>query len=278
MEARSPLYHHEGRMTRKACLGLVLVASLVLPLAGLDARSGGSHRPSLSTTHVKSVHGQPSACVRPNLNSSRGKHMGEDLKAQLEKLYPEHVALVKPAAAKHPPYCVATIEECYARFCQEIAGKDYADQRGKAVSILEENFPKLLNLKVISSGQKAKASKVLNSLRNGTFDSSIYGYERDRLATLFWVPEVICDSDAIHPNGHSAIQGEEVYVKFYDKDGAPVKLVFVAETYAGRRVVTTSFLTTPDRLCKFLKLPPLWEKTKGSLQNDPSAPVALGPG
>jgi len=188
--------------------------------------------------------------------------MGEDLRSQLEKLYPQHVTALRPKPAKHQPYCFATIQESYARFCQEISGKDYTDQRGQTVSILEENFPKLLNLKLTCTGKRAKASKVLALLRAGTFDPSLYSYERDRLATLFWVPEVICEPDAIHTNAHSAIQGDEVYVKLYDKEGAPFKLVFMAETYAGRRVVTTSFLTTPNRLSKFLRLPPVWEKNK----------------
>src|SRR5438034_3229089 len=132
-------------------------------------------------------------------------YMGEDLRSQLENLYPELVTAVRPRAAKHRPYCVATIQESYARFCEEISGKDYTDQRGQTVSILEENFPKLLNLKLISTGERAKARKVLTSLRAGTFDASLYSYERYRLATFFWVPEVICDSDAIHRNGHSEI-------------------------------------------------------------------------
>jgi hypothetical protein len=186
--------------------------------------------------------------------------MGEDLKAQLERLYPELANVPYSAGAKHPPYSNLNIEESYARFCQEMASRDYTDERGTVISILEVNFPKLLNLKLASNNRNAKASRVLDSLRKGEFDASIYTYERDRITTLFWIPQVISDCDAIHPNAHPLIQGDEVYLKRYDKEGAQNKLVFVDSTYAGQRVVTTSFLVTPERLCKFLKFPPIWQK------------------
>jgi hypothetical protein len=186
--------------------------------------------------------------------------MGEELKAQLERLYPELVSTPCSPGAKHPPYSDLNIEESYERFCLEMAQRDYTDERGTVISILEENFPKLLNLKLASNDKNAKASKVLETLRKGTFDASLYKYERDRITTLFWIPQLICDCDAIHPNGHAKIQGDEVYVKLYDKAGAKIKLVFADSTYAGLRVVTTSFLVTPERLCKFVKFPPIWNK------------------
>jgi hypothetical protein len=186
--------------------------------------------------------------------------MGEDLKAQLEKLYPELASDPCSAGVKHPAYSNLNIEESYARFCQEMASRDYTDERGTVISILEVNFPKLLNLKLVSNNKNAKASRVLDSLRKGEFDASIYDYERDRITTLFWIPQVICDCDAIHLNAHPLIQGDEVYLKRYDKEGAENKLVFVEPTYAGQRVVTTSFLVTSARLYKFLRFPAIWEK------------------
>jgi len=186
--------------------------------------------------------------------------MGEDLKAQLERLYPEPASAPRSLGAKHPPYSNLNIEESYKRFCQEMAQRDYADERGTVISIWEENFPKLLNLKLASNNKHAKASRVLDALRKGEFDASVYKYERDRITTLFWIPQVICDCDAIHLNAHLLIQGDEVYVKRYDKEGKQIKLVFVDSTYAGQRVVTTSFLVTPERLCKFAKMPPKWTK------------------
>ena len=186
--------------------------------------------------------------------------MSEDLKTQLERLFPDYATVSHQAGAKHPPYSNLTIQESYARFCREMAGKDFADQRGFVTSILEENFPKLLNLKLTSSGHGVRASRVLESLRNGTFNASLYTHERDRLITLFWLGDVLCDGDSIHENRHPRIEGDDVYVKSYDKDGSPIKLVFVADTHAGRRIVTTSFLTSPGRLCQFVKMPALWTK------------------
>jgi hypothetical protein len=86
-------------------------------------------------------------------------------------------------------------------------------------------------------------------------------HERDRITTLFWITDVICAADAIHKNAHPTIAGDEVYAKHYDKAGASVKLVFVEATYAGQRVVSTSFMTEPEKLDKFCKHPAIWRKS-----------------
>jgi hypothetical protein len=174
--------------------------------------------------------------------------MSEDIKSQLAKIYPGVLATPESAASKHPPYNYLSIQESYAKFCQEVAGRDFSDQRGTAISLLEVNFPKLIGLKLAAPRKRAKASRVLNLLRSGTFSESAYTHERDRITTLFWITDVICAADAIHKNAHPTIAGDEVYVKHYDKAGASVKLVFVEATYAGQRVVSTSFMTEPEKL------------------------------
>src|SRR5713226_6571132 len=111
--------------------------------------------------------------------------MAEDMKAQLAKFYP-----VTERAAKHPPYCDLSIADSYARFCAELAGKQFCDPRGKSVVILEHNFPKLLGMKradpttgeliidpQTGRAMKAKASQVLQQLKNGTFQDAAHSVE-----------------------------------------------------------------------------------------------------
>jgi hypothetical protein len=162
--------------------------------------------------------------------------------------------------AKHPPYCTASIEDCYAGYLTQMADRDVTDPCGTVISFLEENFPKLIKLQMLATGANARAAKVLEALQNGTFNSSLYTVERDRLETLFWIEDVLTDPDSIHENIHETVEAESVYVKHYDKEGAPIKLVFVLCTYAGQRVVCTSFLTQPARLSKFVRVPPTWSK------------------
>jgi hypothetical protein len=185
--------------------------------------------------------------------------MTDSLKAQLTKIYPE-LAPFAPIPAKHLPYSNLDIAQSYARFCEELSGKSFKDPCGNNISILEENFPKLLNLKLRSSGAKAKATFVLAALRSGSFDASLYTFEQDRLETIFWIPDVICDCHSLHPNCHTKIEGEEVYVKVYDKEGDPIKILFTIKNNAGQRVITTSFLTSFRRLQKFVRMPALWTK------------------
>jgi len=161
----------------------------------------------------------------------------------------------------HPPYFAEAVVRCYEKFCAELAGKDLVDPRGDVISILEVNFPKLLNVKLRGSSTKAKASLVLADLRKGIFSAALYAFDRDRLETLFWIPDVIERPDSIHKNAHPRVEGEEVYVKQYQKMGRTVKLVFVKFTYAGQRVVTTSFLTDPERIPLLAEPSFRWRKT-----------------
>ena len=194
--------------------------------------------------------------------------MSEDLKTQLAKFYP-----LAGQAAKHPPYCDLSVAECYIQFCAELAGKEFRDPRGESVVILERNFPKLLGMKradpttgklIINpdTGKpiKAKASHVLEQLRNGTFQNAAHGVEKGRIRTLFWIPDVIIAPDAIHPNAHRVVAGDEVYVKRYVKDGNDVKLVVMEPVEGGQRVIITSFLTDGADLARYVGMPPIWQK------------------
>ncbi len=184
--------------------------------------------------------------------------MSEDLKNQLARLYPDRAALAN--APLRPPYCDLAIPQVFQRFCKELAGTSITDPRGTIISILEVNFPKLLGLKMAATEKKAKASNVLASLRDGSFNAALYTFQKDRIRTIFWLPDVLTNCDAIHPNGHKIIQADEVYVKRYKKDGAPIKLIFTERLQSGQTIIATSFLVESRDLSRFIQDPAVWTK------------------
>ena len=87
--------------------------------------------------------------------------------------------------------------------------------------------------------------------------------EQDRMQTLFWIPDVLADPDAIYRNGHTVVAGDEVYVKVFDKPKPQIKLVFTMDKPAGKNIKTvpvTSFLTSRNRAIRMIKGPPLYLK------------------
>ncbi|HXL08615.1 MAG TPA: hypothetical protein VN966_00150 [Candidatus Bathyarchaeia archaeon] len=177
------------------------------------------------------------------------------LQDELKKLYPKRPSAKQPT---HPPYSNLDIPQSYQKFCADMAGRDFTDPRNTQISVLDVNFPKLLGAKMAATGAKAKASLVLASLKNGTFNPALYEVEDDRIDTLFWIEDTICKCDSIHDNNHPVIEADEVYVKRYDKIGSQVKLVFTRKLDAGQIVIVTSFLTSPADLVRFVKMPPIW--------------------
>jgi hypothetical protein len=160
-----------------------------------------------------------------------------------------------------------TIQEAFNRYRAEYAEKDFEDPRGICVTLHEENFPKLIKLKYQPKptvvAQKARASAVLEHLRNGTFDESKHFSDQPiRLRTLFWIEDVICRPDGIHPNCAAVVEGEEVYFKRYDREEPEVKLVFTAVGHAGHRIIITSFLARAAKIASYCGTPPLWPPKK----------------
>ena len=106
---------------------------------------------------------------------------------------------------------------------------------------------------------------------NGTaryaFDVGNYEPHRDdRLRTLFWLPEVLTDPDAIYPNAHKIVAGDQVYVRVYDKMGSTVKLAFTKDvTKRGvviQTVLITSFLTDPKTAMSYVRGQPIYQRPK----------------
>jgi hypothetical protein len=177
--------------------------------------------------------------------------MGASLRDQLAVALPEHrhKLLFYKNGRKHPAYNLLSVDETLKEYCSVLLPlSPLVDPRGKRISIVKGNFPKLAGLEPINN-QDQRATEIINAIENGTFNLGGYDPTRDdRLRTLFWIPETICEPDAIYRNAHKIVVGNEVYVSVYDKMGSTVKLIFTLDIRKNGKVIrtvpVTSFLST----------------------------------
>jgi len=55
---------------------------------------------------------------------------------------------------------------------------------------------------------------------------------------------VLRDPDAIYPNAHKIVAGDEVYVRVYDKMGSNVKLAFAQDIKKHSKLISTVVITS----------------------------------
>ncbi len=177
----------------------------------------------------------------------------------------EHKLLLYGRGSKHPPYNELSVPDTLTKFCAELLPcSPFLDPRKKTVQIVKNNFPKLAGLQHRNlTRAKLPASAIVASIENGTFDPSEYDLTRnDRLRTLFWIPELISDPDAIYPNAHRIVEGDEVYVRVYDKMGSTLKLLFTLNLRKHGRIIrtvpVTSFLTDARTALSYVRGEPLY--------------------
>lgn len=171
---------------------------------------------------------------------------------------------------RHPPYNDLGILDTFNKFKAEFLPLcPIKDRLDRMIRIVDTNFRKLANLKHLTLGAAARAYRITEELENGTFDASHYApLEPDRLRTLFWIPDVLKDPDAIFKNNHGVVKADEVFVYVYDKGGSRIKLVFTS-TFGPKvnpRVeIVTSYLTDERTAMSCAKGKPLYlrkEETK----------------
>jgi len=191
-----------------------------------------------------------------------------DLKEQLARAFPqiEHQTAFYAKGSRHPAYNHKSIADTFQQFKEAMLPGPFIDPRGKKISIVKGNFPKLIDLEHQTlSREEIKASEIIQSIEDGTFNEGLYSIEdSSRITTLFWIPELIRDPDAIYRNGHKIIAGDEVYVRVYDKLGSKVKLLFTMDIAKGRKIIRTvpitSFLTDPNMVINFITGQPLYRR------------------
>jgi hypothetical protein len=148
----------------------------------------------------------------------------------------------------HLPYNELSLTNTLEKFKTEFLPLcPLSDPLDRQIRVVDTNFRKLINLKHKALGKKAKAYKIIEEIETGTFDPKDYSpLELDRIRTLFWIPEVIQDPDAIYKNNHRVVEADEVFVCVYNKGGAKVKLVFTSTfgpKFNPRVEIVTSYLT-----------------------------------
>jgi hypothetical protein len=199
--------------------------------------------------------------------------LSSDLREQLAAAFPQvgHQLVLDVKGAKHPPYNALGVAESLLRYCEDLLPlSPLIDPRGKPLSVVKGNFSKLIDLKHKQlSKEELPASRIIECIENGTFDPDQYRIlDLSRIRTLFWLPEVIGDPDAIYKNGHKIIPGDEVYVRIYDKQGARAKLVFTLDIRRKRHIIRTvpitSFLTELSMIRRFISGEPVYRRP----QND----------
>lgn len=174
-----------------------------------------------------------------------------DFREQLAAAVPStaHLLLFHARGSKHPPFNELGVLESFAKFVTDVLPlSPFSDPRGKKIKIIENNFPKFLNLEPKQPGYPARPILLVRMIKAATINLDHYKWERDRIEDLFWIADVLTAPNAIYRNGHRVVAADEVYVKVYDKLGSRVKLVFTKNMpHNNEAVVVTSYLTRPNR-------------------------------
>jgi len=177
----------------------------------------------------------------------------------------DHRALFYAKGSKRPPYNELSVGETLLKFCGEILPLfPLINPLGKKIKVIKTNFPKLAGLEHKTlTRDEFSASDILRAIEDGTFNLGDYDPNRDdRLRTIFWLPEVLRDPDAIYPNAHKIVAGDEVYVRVYDKMGSTVKLAFAQDIKKHSKlistVVITSFLSGPATATSYVGGDPIY--------------------
>jgi hypothetical protein len=190
--------------------------------------------------------------------------MGTQLKTQLATQLAAAYPFFGPGR-KRPDYNMLSVEDTYAKFKAEFLPLcPLTDKLGRTIKVEATNFRKLINLKHTILGPSARAWQIIEELEKGTFSPTNYEpVEADRIRTLFWIPEVLAEPDAIYKNNHKVVKADEVFVCVYDKPGSKVKLVFTSTFGEGnnKRVeIVTSYLTDSKTAMYCAKGQPLYRK------------------
>jgi hypothetical protein len=189
-----------------------------------------------------------------------------DLREQLATAVPAvaHLLVFHSKGCQHPPYNELGLTDSFKKFsCDILAHSPIVDPRGRRIKIIENNFPKFLNLEPKKKGDPARPIVLVRMLKEGTLQEDAYKWELDRIEDLFWICDVLRTPDAIYPNIHRVVVADEVYVKVYDKLGSNVKLVFTRNIKATHEtIVVTSYLTKPNRAIACVTGQPLWPRHK----------------
>lgn len=194
--------------------------------------------------------------------------MTEDFRTKLVQATGEgHKLLFYAPGCRRPDYNALIVADSLTKFCNDVLPLSPLKTPLRTIKIVKTNFPKLAGLEHKSLSKKQFcASDIIKEIEDGSFDMGNYNPDRDdRLRTLFWLPELLCDPDAIYLNAHKIVAGDHVFVRVYNKMGSTVKVAFTLDLKKRGKlistVVVTSFLTNPGDAISFVN--PCMQDRKG---------------
>jgi hypothetical protein len=211
-------------------------------------------------------------------NDSFAPPIPSDFRQQLVAILPEmaaasyeradHLSLFDADGTPHPPWNYASIAETLTKFRADFLPLcPLRDPRGRKIQVRANNFPKFLNLKPKNAATLKSAGTILTDIADGAFVEEDYNWEEDRLQSIFWIPDVIKDPDAIYTKkkGFGLVAAEEIYVKVYKKQnvGSPVKVLFtqrVGRPPKQEWIVISSYFTSRSTAKAYTDGEPLYRR------------------
>ncbi|HEY0308405.1 MAG TPA: hypothetical protein VGB94_09610 [Acidobacteriaceae bacterium] len=178
----------------------------------------------------------------------------------------QHLSVLDAEGSLHPPHNYLNVADTLQKFKAEFLPlSPLIDPRGRKILIIKNNFPKFLNLRPMDKNRPMRAHTMIEKIETNTFVETEYAFERDRLQSLFWIPDIVCRPDAIYrkKKGFGVVEAEEVYVKVYKKQnvGSPVKVVFTHRIQGGKKkdwIVISSYFTSRSTAKLYTEGEPLW--------------------
>lgn len=181
----------------------------------------------------------------------------------------EHLSILDGVGSAHPGQNYLGIVDTLKKFQADFLPlSPLIDPRGRRTMIMQNNFPKFINLCVKSGKMPKKPHTIIEDMEAGRFNEEDYIWEQDRLQSLFWILDVVQNPDAIYTKKphFGRVPGEEVYVKVYKKDsGSPVKVVFTQRVGdPGKKnrpwIVISSYLTSRSAAKLYTTGEPLYHR------------------
>jgi hypothetical protein len=178
----------------------------------------------------------------------------------------KHLSVLDAEGSLHPEPNYLDIPGTLRKFKAEFLPlSPLIDPRGRRILVRRTNFPKFLNLRYGDETRQRRAHTIIEEIESGSFIEADYLFEKERLRSLFWIPDVICKPDAIYKKKKSfgVVEAEEVYVKVYKRQnvGSPVKVVFthrVGNSIKKDWIVISSYFTSRATAKLYTDGEPLW--------------------
>ena len=159
-----------------------------------------------------------------------------------------------------PPkiYRLKSLQDLYHFYLRTLVNKPSKDPRGQNVRFHKNNFTYLIQLERAKS--KIKPSREIPKIEKGEIDFSNFdSYDVNRAERLHWIADIIKHPDEIYINSHNVIKADYIYIKKYNKKGAPYR-VFFAKQIRNSVIPVTSFGVTEKAIRKFRKGQLLWRR------------------